>query len=96
MHGDGLIPMLAILVHPDEFGYEPHTYQSEIGRVATQSSARSPLLPVSAPKRYVVMPTFVQPLDRNREVASVNFCPLDISRRASSARAPISSFSHSR
>src|SRR6516164_9156177 len=55
----------------------------------------APLPTVSAPKRYVVVPTFVQPLDRYREVASVNFCPLDISRRASSARAPISSFSHS-
>jgi hypothetical protein len=31
------------------------------------------------------MPTFVQPLERNREVVSMNFCPLDISRRASSA-----------
>src|SRR5262249_30878251 len=51
--------------------------------------------PVCARERYVVMPTFVQPLDRNREVVSMNFCPLDISRRASSARAPISSFSHS-
>ena len=49
--------------------------------------------PVCARRRYVVMPTFVQPLDRN-QVASMNFCPLDISRRASSARAPISSFSH--
>ena len=47
------------------------------------------------PRRYVVMPTFVQLLERNREVVSMNFCPLDISRRASSARAPISSFSHS-
>src|SRR5215813_9982977 len=42
---------------------------------------------VSAPKRYVVVPTFVQPLDRNREVASVNFCPLDIDCASEDAQA---------
>jgi hypothetical protein len=50
---------------------------------------------VNAPKRYVVGPASVWPLDKSREVVSMNFCPLDISRRASSARALISSFSHS-
>jgi hypothetical protein len=54
-----------------------------------------PFQPACAGGRYVVIPAFAQPLDRNREVVSINFCPLDISRRASSARAPISSFSHS-
>ena len=45
-------------------------------------------------KGYVVVPA-LKPLERSRVLVSMNFCPLDINRRASSARAPISSLNHS-
>src|SRR5215472_6954237 len=35
-------------------------------------------------KRYVVVLVLVQLRESNRELASMNFCPLDINRRASS------------
>jgi hypothetical protein len=49
----------------------------------------------SARKGYVLMLPLVQLFDRSRELASMIFCPLDINRRASSARAFISSLNHS-
>src|SRR6516225_2571005 len=58
--------------------------------------ARSSFLQwVSARKGYVLMLPLVQLLDRSRELASMIFCPLDINRRAASARAFISSLNHS-
>src|SRR5215472_3984958 len=50
---------------------------------------------VSARKGYVLMLPLVQLLDRNRELAFMIFCPLHNNRRASSARAFISSLNHS-
>jgi hypothetical protein len=41
---------------------------------------------ISARKGYVLMLPLVQLPDRSRELASMIFCPLDINRRASSAR----------
>jgi hypothetical protein len=46
-------------------------------------------------KCYVVVLALVQLRESNRELASMNFCPLDINRRVASARAPISSLNHS-
>src|SRR5215471_20096368 len=57
--------------------------------------SQPPLQWVSARRGYVLMLPLVPLLDRSRELASMIFCPLDINRRASSARAFISSLNHS-
>jgi hypothetical protein len=72
-----------------------HVFLPKVATQAILACSQLPSQRISARKGYVVMLPLVQLLDRSRELASMNFCPLDINRRASSARAFISSLNHS-